>query len=549
MATFKSLGLNSKLLHSIEKLGFETPTEVQVKVIPLLLDSSTDLIALAQTGTGKTAAFGFPLLQLINTKSKNTQGLILSPTRELCLQITNDLSVYAQNQKNINIVAIYGGANISEQAKKIKRGSQIIVATPGRLKDMIKRKFVNISNIKYCVLDEADEMLNMGFYEDIKDILKSTPREKNSWLFSATMPSEVGFIARQFMSSPKEVTIGKVNTSSKNIVHQYYVVSRNERYSALRSVISLNKDIFGCVFCRTKIDTQKVSEKLINDGYKAAAIHGDLSQNQRDAVMQSFRKKKIQLLIATDVAARGIDVDDITHIINYRLPDEIETYTHRSGRTGRAGKQGISIIFATKSEEKKIRLIEKKLNIKVPRQEMPSYEAILNSKVDSWIDTIKKTPINSNLKSYLPRVIKNFRNIDKESLIELILSKEFEKHDLNLHVKNSNDHVNNKKLNSNNNDRFFINIGARDQYDWQTLKDFLRSYLKIDKNDISQVEVMKNFSFFSIKKNHSALVLKSFENLTLDNRKVSVELTKKNKTFSFTSNQKKKKNNNKRRFR
>ena len=412
---------------------------------------------------------------------------------------------------------------------------------------MIKRKFVNISNIKYCVLDEADEMLNMGFYEDIKDILKSTPREKNSWLFSATMPSEVGFIAKKFMSSPKEVTIGKINTSSKNIVHQYYLVSRNERYSALRSVISLNKDIFGCVFCRTKIDTQKVSEKLINDGYKAAAIHGDLSQNQRDSVMQSFRKKKIQLLIATDVAARGIDVDDITHIINYRLPDEIETYTHRSGRTGRAGKQGISIIFATKSEEKKIRLIEKKLNIKVPRQKMPSYEAILNSKVDSWIDTIKKTPINSNLKSYLPRVIKNFRNIDKESLIELILSKEFEKHDLNLHVKNSTDHVNNKKLNSNNNDRFFINIGARDQYDWQTLKDFLRSYLKIDKNDISQVEVMKNFSFFSVKKNHSALVLKSFENLTLGNRKVSVELTKKNKTFSFTSNQKKKKNN-KRRF-
>ena len=420
MATFKSLGLNSKLLHSIEKLGFETPTEVQVKVIPLLLDSSTDLIALAQTGTGKTAAFGFPLLQLINTKSKNTQGLILSPTRELCLQITNDLSVYAQNQKNINIVAIYGGANISEQAKKIKRGSQIIVATPGRLKDMIKRKFVNISNIKYCVLDEADEMLNMGFYEDIKDILKSTPREKNSWLFSATMPSEVGFIARQFMSSPKEVTIGKVNTSSKNIVHQYYVVSRNERYSALRSVISLNKDIFGCVFCRTKIDTQKVSEKLINDGYKAAAIHGDLSQNQRDSVMQSFRKKKIQLLIATDVAARGIDVDDITHIINYRLPDEIETYTHRSGRTGRAGKQGVSIIFATKSEEKKIRLIEKKLNINVPRQEMPSYEVILNSKVGSWIDEIIKTPINSNLKSYLPGVIKSFKNIDKNFGLKIV---------------------------------------------------------------------------------------------------------------------------------
>ena len=264
--------------------------------------------------------------------------------------------------------------------------------------------------------------------------------------------------------------------------------------------------------------------------------------------MQSFRKKKIQLLIATDVAARGIDVDDITHIINYRLPDEIETYTHRSGRTGRAGKQGISIIFATKSEEKKIRLIEKKLNINVPRQEMPSYEVILNNKIDTWIDEIIKTSINSNLKRYLPGVIKSFKNIDKELLIELMLSKEFKKYDLDLHVKNSDDQANNKKINTNNNDRFFINIGARDQYDWHTLKDFLLSYLKIEKNDIFQVEVMKNFSFFSIKKIHTALVLKSFENLLMNNRKVSVELTKKSKSFSFTSSQKKKKNIKKRRF-
>ena len=332
------------------------------------------------------------------------------------------------------------------------------------------------------------------------------------------------------MSNPREVYIGKINTSSKNIIHQYYVVSRNERYLTLRSVISLNKDIFGCVFCRTKIDTQKVSEKLVNDGYKAAAIHGNLSQNQRDTVMQSFRKKKIQLLIATDVAARGIDVDNITHVINYRLPDEIETYTHRSGRTGRAGKQGVSIIFVTKSEEKKIRLIEKKLNINVHYQEMPSYEAILNSKVDSWIDEIKKAPINNNLKSYLPGVIESFKNLDKESLIEMILSKEVEKLNLNLHLKEIDDQLNNKKINSNN-DRFFINIGARDHYDWQTLKDFLSSYLKIDKNDIYQVEVMNNFSFFSIKNNNSALVLKSFENLVMDNRNVSVELTKKIRPF------------------
>ena len=360
MITFKSLGLNAQLLKAVENLGFESPTEVQHKVIPILLENNTDLVALAQTGTGKTAAFGFPILQKIDTENRNTQGLIISPTRELCLQITNDMTTYGQGLKNLNIVAIYGGASITEQAKKIKRGAQIIVATPGRLKDMIKRKMVNIRSIEYCVLDEADEMLNMGFYEDIKDILKNTPNDKDSWLFSATMPPEVNVIAKKFMHDPKEITVGTKNSSAKNISHQYYIVGARERYSALRAVISLNTDIFGCVFCRTKIETQKVADKLIKDGYKAAAIHGDLSQNQRDAVMQSFRKKKIQLLIATDVAARGIDVDDITHVINYQLPDEIEIYTHRSGRTGRAGKQGTSVIFVTKSDQRKIRMIENK---------------------------------------------------------------------------------------------------------------------------------------------------------------------------------------------
>ncbi|MAR99808.1 MAG: ATP-dependent RNA helicase, partial [Nitrosomonadales bacterium] len=299
MLTFKSLGLNQKLLKAVEKLGFESPTEVQQKVIPVLLKEKTDLVALAQTGTGKTAAFGFPMLQKIDVDNRNTQGLIISPTRELCLQITNDMTTYGQDLKNLNIVAIYGGANITEQARKIKRGAQIVVATPGRLKDMIKRKMVNISAIEFCVLDEADEMLNMGFYEDIKDILKNTPNNKDSWLFSATMPTEVSVIAKKFMHAPKEITVGTKNSSAKNIDHQYYIVGARERYNALRVVLSLNPEIFGCVFCRTKIETQKVADRLINDGYKAAAIHGDLSQNQRDAVMKSFRLKKIQLLIAT----------------------------------------------------------------------------------------------------------------------------------------------------------------------------------------------------------------------------------------------------------
>jgi ATP-dependent RNA helicase DeaD len=551
MTTFKSLGLNAQLLKAVENLGFESPTEVQHKVIPILLENNTDLVALAQTGTGKTAAFGFPILQKIDTENRNTQGLIISPTRELCLQITNDMSTYGQGLKNLNIVAIYGGASITEQAKKIKRGAQIIVATPGRLKDMIKRKMVNIRSIEYCVLDEADEMLNMGFYEDIKDILKNTPNDKDSWLFSATMPPEVNVIAKKFMHDPKEITVGTKNSSAKNISHQYYIVGARERYSALRAVISLNTDIFGCVFCRTKIETQKVADKLIKDGYKAAAIHGDLSQNQRDAVMQSFRKKKIQLLIATDVAARGIDVDDITHVINYQLPDEIEIYTHRSGRTGRAGKQGTSVIFITKSDQRKIRMIENKLQIKLAKQEMPSNETIISNKVTHWINQIKNTPAKSDLNNYLSDAIESLKDIDKETLIELILSHEFKNFDFNPKLNDSRERnveqrVNfdrsDRKINApQDKDRFFINVGARDQYEWQTLKDFLRSFLKLGQEDVFQVEVMKNFSFFSTHKNHRDLVLKSFDNLIMDERKVNVELTKKGKTYSPKSRSKKKK--------
>ncbi len=551
MITFKSLGLNAQLLKAVENLGFESPTEVQHKVIPILLENNTDLVALAQTGTGKTAAFGFPILQKINTENRNTQGLIISPTRELCLQITNDMSTYGQGLKNLNIVAIYGGASITEQAKKIKRGAQIIVATPGRLKDMIKRKMVNIRSIEYCVLDEADEMLNMGFYEDIKDILKNTPNDKDSWLFSATMPPEVNVIAKKFMHDPKEITVGTKNSSAKNISHQYYIVGARERYSALRAVISLNTDIFGCVFCRTKIETQKVADKLIKDGYKAAAIHGDLSQNQRDAVMQSFRKKKIQLLIATDVAARGIDVDDITHVINYQLPDEIEIYTHRSGRTGRAGKQGTSVIFITKSDQRKIRMIENKLQIKLAKQEMPSNETIFSNKVTHWINQIKNTPVKSDLNNYFSDAIESLKDIDKETLIELILSHEFKNFDFNPKLNDSRERnveqrVNfdrsDRKINApQDKDRFFINVGARDQYEWQTLKDFLRSFLKLGQEDVFQVEVMKNFSFFSTHKNHRDLVLKSFDNLIMDERKVNVELTKKGKTYSPKSRSKKKK--------
>ena len=563
MTTFKSLGLNAELLKAVEKLGFETPTDVQDKVIPILLEQDTDLVALAQTGTGKTAAFGFPMLQRVDSTNRRTQGLILSPTRELCIQITNDMVVYGKAIKGVNIVAIYGGANIQEQANKIKRGAQIVVATPGRLKDMIKRRLVDISAIKYCVLDEADEMLNMGFYEDIKDILTNTPNDKNSWLFSATMPPEVNRIAKKFMNNPQEITVGTKNSSAKNIEHQYFIVPGRERYAALRAVVSMNTDIFGVVFCRTKIETQKVADKLIQDGYKAAAIHGDLSQNQRDIVMQSFRKKKIQLLVATDVAARGIDVDDITHVINYQLPDETEVYTHRSGRTGRAGKKGTSIIFVTKSDRRKIKSIENKLQTKLTEIQMPSAEEVFTSKINHWVEQVKTTLIKSDLHNHLPKVINAFEELTKETLIELILSKEFKSFDMhpkalefsgegrsNRSSRRSDRgsdrsfERSDRKINApENKDRFFINVGARDQYEWTTLKDFLRSFLSLEQDDVFQVEVMKNFSFFSTHKKHRDLVLKAFDNLIMDDRKVSVELTKKGKTFSPKKNFKKKKFN------
>lgn len=530
MITFQSLGLAPELIQTIAALGFEHPTPVQEKVIPVLLDQATDLVALAQTGTGKTAAFGFPLLQKIALQQKETQALILAPTRELCLQITTEMERYSAGMKGIGVVAVYGGANINEQAKKIKRGAHIVVATPGRLKDMIRRKLVHIQQINYCILDEADEMLNMGFYEDIKDILTHTPKTKNTWLFSATMPNEVHRIAQKFMTSPVEIEVGGRNTGTKMVEHHYYLINARERYQTLQVLINLYPDIFGCIFCRTKIETQKVAERLLEDGYKAASLHGDLSQNQRDAVMQSFRKKKIQLLVATDVAARGIDVEDISHVINYQLPDEIEVYTHRSGRTGRAGKKGISIILAPKSHVRKIKLIENKMQVKIKPMELPNANTLFKLQLDHWVRIVKETPINANLHEYFDSLNKAFESYSKEDLLALLLSKDIKP--VKLETKPSDNRAvesTGKKGRKKQSDRYFINVGARDQYEWTTLKDFLRASLAVDRDEIFQVEVMKNFSFFSMPHGYKDLVLQTFEHFTLDDRRLSVELTKKDK--------------------
>jgi len=425
MTSFEELGLDQSLLDAITDLGFKNPSEVQEKAIPILLEDDTDLVALAQTGTGKTAAFGFPLIQKIDNASRTTQGLILSPTRELCLQITNELKLYSKYEKGVNVVAIYGGASISDQARQIQRGAQIVVATPGRMKDMINRRMVDISKIDYCILDEADEMLNMGFFEDIKDILSNTPEEKSTWLFSATMPREVSTIAKKFMYNPKEITVGAKNSGASTVQHEYYMVSGRDRYPALKRLADTNPGIFSVVFCRTKRDTQRVAEMLIEDGYNAGALHGDLSQNQRDLVMNSFRKKQIQMLVATDVAARGIDVDDITHVINYQLPDEVETYTHRSGRTGRAGKSGISMVLVTRSETRKIRAIENKINQKFLSKKIPTGMEICEIQLYHLANKIKDTEINEDVENYLPAINDVLADVDREELIKKIVSVEF----------------------------------------------------------------------------------------------------------------------------
>lgn len=530
MSTFQSLGLKQSLLSATESLGFVTPSEVQEKVIPILINKDTDLVALAQTGTGKTAAFGFPLLQRIRVEERTTQALILSPTRELCLQITNEMTQYAQNEKGVNIVAIYGGASITDQASKIKRGAQIVVATPGRMKDMISRGLVDITKIEYCILDEADEMLNMGFYEDITDILSHTPSDKLTWLFSATMPQEVAKIAQKFMTNPVEVTVGSKNAGAQTVQHEYYMVGGRDRYEALKRLADSIPDIFSVIFCRTKRDTQKIAEKLIDDGYNAGALHGDLSQNQRDLAMNAFRKKQIQFLVATDVAARGIDVDDITHVINYQLPDEIETYTHRSGRTGRAGKSGISMVLVTRSEIRMIRAIEKKIQQQFIEKNIPSGIEICEIQLYHLANKIKETAVNPEIENYLKTIEEELLELDRTELIKRIFTVEFTRfYDYYQKRKDLTSTKSEKEFSGSSDGkvRYFINVGERDGFDWKSLKDYLKEVLGLERDDVYNVDTKNTFSFFNTDANLTPLVLETFENHQYQGRKVNIEVSSK----------------------
>jgi ATP-dependent RNA helicase DeaD len=543
MQSFSKLGLDEDILKAVQKMGFETPSEIQSKAIPQLLDKKTDLVALAQTGTGKTAAFGFPLLQKIDIKRKVVQGLIVAPTRELCLQITSEIGKYAQFKKGTKIVAVYGGASVREQSESIKSGVQIVVATPGRLLDLIQRKMLRIDQIEYCILDEADEMLNMGFYQDIKSILSYTPEDKLTWLFSATMPKEVAEIAKEFMHHPTEITVGSKNVGATTVSHFVYTVSARNKYAALKRIVDSDPQLFAVIFCRTKRETQKIAEKLIEDGYNASALHGDLSQNQRDLVMAGFRKRQVQILVATDVAARGIDVDDITHVIHYQLPDEPETYNHRSGRTGRAGKTGHSLCLCTNSDRRKIEQFEKKLKKKFEFLEVPSVAGIIKNQLKSLADKLRDTEVDESIESYMPILEETLASIDRESLLRKVFGEAYNRL-AQYYLKETFNSEGNTEPGSrakHGEVRFFINLGERDGFNWMSMKDYLKKALELQREDIFKVDTMNNFSFFNVDAALTDFVLETFKDTEYNGYRVSVEVTKQN---SGSKNQRKSKKSN-----
>jgi ATP-dependent RNA helicase DeaD len=543
MQSFSKLGLDEDILKAVQKMGFETPSEIQSKAIPQLLDKKTDLVALAQTGTGKTAAFGFPLLQKIDINRKVVQGLIVAPTRELCLQITSEIGKYAQFKKGTKIVAVYGGASVREQAESIKSGVQIVVATPGRLLDLIQRKMLRIDQIEYCILDEADEMLNMGFYQDIKSILSYTPEDKLTWLFSATMPKEVAEIAKEFMHHPTEITVGSKNVGATTVSHFVYTVSARNKYAALKRIVDSDPQLFAVIFCRTKRETQKIAEKLIEDGYNASALHGDLSQNQRDLVMAGFRKRQVQILVATDVAARGIDVDDITHVIHYQLPDEPETYNHRSGRTGRAGKTGHSLCLCTNSDRRKIEQFEKKLKKKFEFLEVPSVAGIIKNQLKSLADKLRDTEVDESIESYMPILEETLASIDRESLLRKVFGEAYNRL-AQYYLKETFNSEGNTEPGSrakHGEVRFFINLGERDGFNWKSMKDYLKKALELQREDIFKVDTMNNFSFFNVDAALTDFVLETFKDTEYNGYRVSVEVTKQN---SGSKNQRKSKKSN-----
>ena len=536
MSTFADLGLKEPINRALLDLGYEKPTVIQEKAIPQILSSTNDLKAFAQTGTGKTAAFSLPVIELTDEKDSVTQAIILSPTRELAVQIGKNIEDFAKYIPELKVLTVYGGANIDQQIRQLRKGVQIVVGTPGRTVDLIRRRALKLNNVKWLVLDEADEMLNMGFKEELDKVLEATPDTKQTLLFSATFPREVEAIASNYMTNPVEVTSGQKNQGSDNVTHEYYTVSERTRYPALKRIADVNPNIYAIVFCRTRRETQEVADKLIQDGYNADALHGDLSQAQRDSVMEKFRKKNIQMLVATDVAARGLDVDNLTHVINHKLPDQIENYNHRSGRTGRAGNKGISIALVNRKERGKLSPIERILKKKFVQTQIPTGKEICEKQLFHLIDKVENTAVNtSQIESFLPNIYEKLSSLTREELIQKFVSLEFNSFlsyyenapDLN-NMSSSRDRDNRERMSSDKMTRFFINLGRKDRLNPAKLMGLINEQ-NIAKNvEIGAIDILDTFSFFEIDKEHTTEALDAFlkNQPEFNGRMVNIEITK-----------------------
>jgi len=543
MNTFTDFGLSNELLTSIRELGFETPTPIQLKTIPHLLSSDQNIIALAQTGTGKTAAFGLPSIQLTNIEDRNTQTLVLSPTRELCMQIAKDLKNYGKHIKGLNIVAVYGGASIENQIKDLKKGAQIVVGTPGRTKDLIKRKRLKLENIERVILDEADEMLNMGFKEELDSILERTPDDKQTLLFSATMSREVRNIAKKYMNNHIELSVERTNIGAKNVKHIYYMVHARDKYEVLKRIADINPEIYGIVFCRTRRETKEIANKLMHDGYNSDALHGDMSQAQRDEVMKRFRNKNLQILVATDVAARGIDIDELSHVINFNLPDDNEVYVHRSGRTGRAGKNGISITIAHTRDGRKIKDIERRFKISFEKQSVPTGKDICTTQLYSLIDKMKKIEVNeTQIEPFLPVILEKLEGLDREQLIKRFVSAEFNRFlnyyknakDINVSEHKKREKKSRSERRKNSFARLFINAGSKNNLDPLRLIGLINNGLDSGDAEIGKIEILKNFSFFEIEKGKEQKLINALSGQEFENVTLSLEISKEKSSSNFT---------------
>ena len=551
MKTFEELGVSPEIRKAIEEMGYENPMPVQEEVIPYLLGEGNDVVALAQTGTGKTAAFGLPLIQKINVKNRVPQALILCPTRELCLQIAGDLNDYSKYIDGLKVLPVYGGSSIESQIRMLKSGVHIIVATPGRLIDLMERKVAKLDTIGNVVMDEADEMLNMGFTDSINSILEKVPEDRNTLMFSATMSPEISRISKQYLRNAKEITIGTKNEGSKNVNHIAYVVHAKDKYAALKRIADYYPQIYGIIFCRTRKETQEIADKLIQDGYNADSLHGELSQAQRDLVMQKFRQRHLQLLVATDVAARGLDVNDLTHVINYGLPDDTESYTHRSGRTGRAGKTGISIAIINLRERGKMREIERIINKKFIVGEMPTGKQICEQQLIKLIDDIEKVKVNEEeIESFLPGIYRKLEWLSKEDLIKRVVSMEFNRfleyysnapeietttvtdrrgeREPRERKEHGSSREKTERKAEKGYTRLFLNLGKTDGFYANQIIELINRNMKKQRTTIGRIDLMQNFSFFEVAEKQANDVISALNKVNLNGRKVVVEVAGEN---------------------